>query len=50
MMAERGIRRLPVADNGRLIGIVFNSDVARAVDQALRDIVVRQAREATPVE
>ncbi|MBI2965615.1 MAG: CBS domain-containing protein [Chloroflexi bacterium] len=50
LMAERGIRRLPVADNGRLIGIVSNSDIARAVDQALRDIVVGQAREAAPVE
>jgi CBS domain-containing protein len=50
LMAERGIRRLPVADKGRLIGIISYSDVARAFDQALRDIVVGQAREAAPVD
>lgn len=49
LMAERGIRRLPVAHDGRLIGIVSNSDIARAVDQALRDIVAGQARDAAPI-
>jgi CBS domain-containing protein len=48
MMAELGVRRLPVVEDGRLVGIVSYSDIARSLDQALRDIVVGQARKALP--
>jgi Zn-dependent protease/CBS domain-containing protein len=32
MMNERGIRRLPVMDNGRLVGIVSREDLVRAIE------------------
>jgi CBS domain-containing protein len=32
MMNEKGIRRLPVMDAGRLVGIVSREDLVRAIE------------------
>ncbi|OPY43352.1 MAG: CBS domain protein [Methanosaeta sp. PtaU1.Bin016] len=32
MMNELGIRRLPVIDSGRLVGIVSREDLVRAIE------------------
>jgi CBS domain-containing protein len=32
MMNEKGIRRLPVMDGGRLVGIVSREDLVRAIE------------------
>lgn len=50
LMAERGVRRLPVVDDGRLVGLVSYSDIARAIDQSLRDVIVGQAKSAAPID
>jgi len=34
LMAERQVRRLPVVENGRLVGIVAQADVARESDDS----------------
>jgi CBS domain-containing protein len=40
MMAQRKIRRLPVMDGSKLVGIVSFSDVALAMDRAMHDLLV----------
>jgi len=50
LMAEKGVRRLPVVDGERLVGLVSYSDIARAIDQSLRDVIVGQAKRAAPID
>ena len=41
LMSSRQVRRLPVVENGELVGIVAQADVARAVDEARTGEVVQ---------
>lgn len=47
LMVERGVNRLPVVDDGKLVGIVTRADLVRAfvrsdaeIEQEIRDDVV----------
>jgi CBS domain-containing protein len=42
LLAERRVRRLPVVDGGRLVGIVAQADVARQGDDSTTGQVVEQ--------
>ncbi len=38
MMSERQIKRLPVVENGRLVGLVSSSDIACAADELIHGL------------
>lgn len=40
VMAKRGITRLPVVDDGKLVGIATFSNLSRAMDQLVHDLLV----------
>jgi CBS domain-containing protein len=42
LMAERQVRRLPVVEGDRLVGIVAQADIARALDEERTGEVVQQ--------
>ena len=37
-MSERQIKRLPIIDRGRLVGLVSSSDIARATDELIHEL------------
>jgi CBS domain-containing protein len=46
MMEQRGIKRLPVAQDGRLVGIVSRADLVRALATAIRLLTQANERQA----
>ncbi|MBW3592910.1 MAG: CBS domain-containing protein [Actinobacteria bacterium] len=42
LMAERQVRRLPVVEGDRLVGIIAQADIARALDEERTGEVVQQ--------
>ena len=48
LMHARGIKRVPVVRDGRLVGIVARSDLVRALAQALDEADADRARGALP--
>ncbi len=41
LMARKGFRRLPIVESGRLVGIITQTDLARAMSAAMIDLVPR---------
>jgi len=50
LMHGRGIKRVPVLREGKLVGIVTRTDLVRALAQRLRDIELSPARPISPDE
>ncbi|MBI4202770.1 MAG: CBS domain-containing protein [Chloroflexi bacterium] len=40
LMVEQGVKRLPVVDEERLIGLVSLSDIAQAMDRPMHDLLL----------
>ncbi len=40
IMTEEQVKRLPVAEDGRLVGLVSFSDIAEALDQPMHDLLI----------
>ena len=40
LMTERQVKRLPLVENGQLVGLVSFSDVAQAMDRPLHDLMI----------
>ncbi|HYV23025.1 MAG TPA: CBS domain-containing protein [Candidatus Bathyarchaeia archaeon] len=47
VMADRQIRRLPVVDNGKLVGIIVTAQIARAGDKRKVGETIREISEPT---
>src|SRR5262249_21114977 len=48
MMQQRGIKRLPVVQDGRLVGIVSRADLVRALASAIHQLTQANERLAAP--
>ena len=50
LMTEHSIKRVPITEHGRLVGVVSSSDVAAAIDRPVHDLLVgmRKPRRVSP--
>ena len=46
-MADRQIRRLPVVENGKLVGIIVTAQIARAADKRKVGETIKEISEPT---
>jgi CBS domain-containing protein len=50
LIADRGIKRLPVVENGKLVGIIARTDLVRALAQATQNAGVATIPDVSVVE
>ncbi|MBI4312254.1 MAG: CBS domain-containing protein [Chloroflexi bacterium] len=40
LMVEKNVKRLPVVENGKLVGLISFSDIALAMDQPVHNLLI----------